>query len=297
MVHRIVHQHHPHDIQYSLEDVATEASAFVDDLTDDLEDCKVIGYPLPAGEAWVLYSRGTSGTAEDISASLAADEMGDTLSEMDSTSRVIAIWLLNFFAEMQTEERELGNSLSIYKELEIERVPEAVNQIDWDGSVTDVAGRLMSNLVLRHSLPNANHRTGITMAQAYLEAAGANFEMPSTTTEEYEWRAWVRPYILESKRILTVRRHNLYFNTLAELGCEVVRRKHDIDIPLTEYDLDMHHHEAWTVYAQMHEEHCIGLVEDIAARGGSSELIDRAALSEQDFVEFLQNENADGNEK
>ena len=47
MVYRIVHQHHPQDIQYSLEDVATEASTFIDDLTDDSEDCKVIGYRFP----------------------------------------------------------------------------------------------------------------------------------------------------------------------------------------------------------------------------------------------------------
>jgi len=38
----------------------------------------------------------------------------------------------------------------------------------------------------------------------------------------------------------------------------------------------------------MHEEHCIGLVEDIAARGGCPELIDQEALSEQDFIAFLQ---------
>lgn len=292
MVQYVVHQHHPDDINYSLEDVDTDSSAFSDKVENPEEDVKVMSYQLPEGQVRVLYEPGTSGTAEDISSELDPDELDEKLEPMDQTSRVIAIWLLNFFAEMQEEERELGNTLSIYKDLEIEQVPEAIQHVEWEGSVTDVAGRLMSNLILRHALPNANHRTGVTMAQAYLEASGASFEMPATKTEEYDWRSWVQPYIIESKRILTVRRHNLYFQTLEELGCEVVRRKHDIDIPLKAYDLDMHYHEAWETYAEMHEEHCISFVEDIVARGGSPRLIDQKALPEEKFVEFLQKENS-----
>ncbi|WP_238705295.1 hypothetical protein [Natrinema pallidum] len=102
------------------------------------------------------------------------------------------------------------------------------------------------------------------MAQTYLEAAGAEFETPKTHTEEYEWREWVDPYIVESKRLLTVRRHNLYFLTLKQNGCEIVRRKHDIGIPLDEYDLDMHYYEAWEEYADLHETHCIEFAEELA---------------------------------
>jgi len=291
MVHRVVHQHHPVDIHYSLEGVDPDPTTFSSQLEDPDEDIKVIGYPLPDGDVWVLYTPGTSGTVDDLSAEFDPEELSDELDEMDPTDRVIAIWLLNFLAEMQEEEKELGDDLSIYKQLEIEKIPDAIDQVDWEGSVSDVAGRLMSNLILRHSLPNANHRTGVTMAQAYLEAAGADFKMPSTTTEEYDWRSWVQPYIIESKRLLTVRRHNLYFKTLQDWGCEIVRRKHAIDIPLCEYELDMHYHEAWEEYAVMHEEHCIGFVEDIAARANSHHLIEQEALSKEEFVDFLRMEN------
>lgn len=291
MEHRVVHQHHPVDIHYSLEEVGPDPTAFSSQLNDPDEDVKVIGYPLPDGEVWVLYTAGTSGTVDDLSAEFDPDEFSDKLDEMDPANRVIAIWLLNFVAEMQEEERKLGNTLSIYKELEIEKIPDAIEHVDWEGSVTDVAGRLMSNLILRHSLPNANHRTGITMALAYLEAAGADFAMPSTTTEEYDWQAWVQPYIVESKRILTVRRHNLYFKTLQDWDCEIVRRKHAIDIPLRDYDLDRHYHEAWEEYAKIHEEHCIGFVEDVAERANSLNLMEREALSKEDFVDFLRREN------
>ncbi|WP_455448598.1 hypothetical protein [Natrinema thermotolerans] len=289
---RVVQQHHPDDINYSLEDVSTDPDAFEDKLRDPTADIKVMDYSLPDGDVRVLYTTGVSGTADDLDREISPAQLEEDLEPMDPTSRVIAIWLLQFFAEMQREEQENGSELAIYKDLEIDRVPEAVAHVSWDGSATDVAGSLMSNLILRHSLPNANHRTGITMAQTYLEAAGADFETPKTHTEEYEWREWVDPYIVESKRLLTVRRHNLYFLTLKQNGCEIVRRKHDIEIPLEDYDLDMHYYEAWEEYAELHEAHCIEFAEELATRGGEGNLVQEPALSEEGFVDFLRSENS-----
>jgi|APHM01.1.fsa_nt_gi hypothetical protein len=54
----------------------------------------------------------------------------------------------------------------------------------------------------------------------------------------------------------------------------------------------MHYHEAWETYAELHEEHCIGFVEDIVARRGSPALINQEALSKEDFIGFLQKENS-----
>ncbi|ELY94876.1 hypothetical protein C482_17413 [Natrialba chahannaoensis JCM 10990] len=292
MTTRVVQQHHPDDINYSLEDVSTDPDAFEDKLSDPTADVKVMDYPLPDGDVRVLYTPGVSGTADDLDREISPAQLEEDLEPMDPTSRVIAIWLLQFFTEMQQEEQENGSELAIYKNLEIKRVPEAINHVSWNGSATDVAGSLMSNLILRHSLPNANHRTGITMAQTYLEAAGANFETPKTHTEEYEWREWVDPYIIESKRLLTVRRHNLYFLTLKRIGCETVRRKHDIEIPLDDYDLDMHYHEAWEKYAELHEAHCIEFAEELATRGGVGNLVQEPALSEEGFIDFLRTENS-----
>lgn len=288
---RVVHQHHPDDITYSLEDVSTDPNAFEDRLRDPTDDVKVMDYSLSGGDVRVLYTPGVSGTTDDLDREISPAQLKENLEPMDPTSRVIAIWLLQFFAEMQQEEQENGSELAIYKNLEIERVPEAVDHVSWDGSATDVAGSLMSNLILRHSLPNANHRTGITMAQTYLEASGADFETPKTHTEEYEWREWVDPYIVESKRLLTVRRHNLYFLTLKQNGCEIVRRKHGIEIPLEDYDLDMYYYEAWEKYAELHEAHCIEFVEELAIRGEEANLVQEPALSEAGFIDFLRTEN------
>ena len=288
---RVVHQHHPNDINYSLEDVDTDPDAFDERISDPEDDVKVMDYSLPDRDVRVLYTTGVSGTADDLDQEISPAQLHEELDPMDTTSRVIAVWLLQFFIEMKKEERKNGDELEIYKNLEIDRVPDALDHVSWDGSATDVAGSLMSNLILRHSLPNANHRTGITMAQTYLEAAGADFETPKTHTEEYEWREWVDPYIVESKRLLTVRRHNLYFLTLKDNGCEIVRRKHGIEIPLNNYELDMHYYEAWEEYAELHEEHCIGFAEELATRGGGTNLVEEPALSEKAFVDFLRAEN------
>jgi prophage maintenance system killer protein len=71
-------------------------------------------------------------------------------------------------------------------------------------SLPTVAGELMSHLILRHALPNANHRTAIAMLQFCLETADPSFEMPSTHVDDEIWNAWVDPYIVESKRLITV---------------------------------------------------------------------------------------------
>ena len=114
MTHRVVHQHHPGNIQYSLEDVDPDSTTFLSLVEDPDEDVKVIGYPLPEGEVWVLYTPGTSGTVDDLSAEFGPEELSDELDDMDPANRVIAIWLLNFFTEMQKEEEALGNTLSVF---------------------------------------------------------------------------------------------------------------------------------------------------------------------------------------
>jgi hypothetical protein len=46
----------------------------------------------------------------------------------------------------------------------------------------------MSNLILRHSLPNANHRTGIAMLQFCVESVDPDFVMPRTHVDDDAWR-------------------------------------------------------------------------------------------------------------
>ena len=74
--------------------------------------------------------------------------------------------LLQIFEEI-VEEKQLEEEakLGIYKQIELERIPDAIAHVDWNGTAVDVAGQLISTLILKHVLLNANHRTSIGIAQ------------------------------------------------------------------------------------------------------------------------------------
>ena len=203
-----VYYHHPEDPQYSLVYVTRDR----DKITTSEQDAIIEHYNLDE-EFFVLYTnRGSSGTVKDLD-----DEFEDVLDEMSPQNRTITVRLLQIFEEV-IEEKELEEEakLEIYKQIELERIPDAIARVDWTGTAADVAGQLMSTLILKHALPNANHRTSISMAQWYLESIETGFSFPDFATEAYDWKTWVNEYITGSKRILTVRRNTRSFSLLSE---------------------------------------------------------------------------------
>lgn len=91
-------------------------------------------------------------------------------------------------------------------------------------------------------------------------------EMPTTHVDDDTWQTWVDPYIIESKRLITVRRNNLRFKHLQDLGVHLVERKGGIRIRLADYDLDMSPNEALTQNATRHEELCTDFVRAVLDR-------------------------------
>lgn len=205
-----VYYHHPDNPQYSLAYVTQDR----DDITTGDQDAIIERYELDE-ECFVLYTnRGESGTVDSL-----GDDFEEVLAEMSPQDRTLTVRLLQIFEEIiETKAIEEDEKLQIYKQIELERMPEAFSQIDWDLAAVDVAGQLMSALILKHALPNANHRTAISIAQWYLESIETGFSFPEFATTEYEWKAWVDEYITESKQVLTVRRNITAFSLLADWG-------------------------------------------------------------------------------
>lgn len=275
-----VYYHHPEDSQYSLAYVTQDR----DEITTSGQDAIIEQYDLDE-EFFVLYTnRGTSGTVEDLD-----DEFEDVLAEMSPQNRTITVRLLQIFEEI-IEEKELEEDakLDIYKQIELERIPDALARVGWTGTAVDVAGQLMSTLILKHALPNANHRTSISMAQWYLESIETGFSFPNFATEEYDWKTWVNGYITESKRLLTVRRNTTAFSLLSEWGCDTVIRKNGIEIILAEYDLDLTRSEAYVYYGDVHTELCTDFLIESVTRAGHDELITTKSISKAEFVSFLE---------
>ncbi len=275
-----VYYHHPDNVQYSLTYVTHDRDEI------STSDREVIIERCECDEPFfILYTNGVSdGTIDDIDGDFEA-----VLEEMSAENRTIAVRLLQIFEEI-IEEKQTAESekLKIYKQIEIENVPNAIDRVDWHGSAVDVAGQLMSNLILKHALPNANHRTAISMSQWYLESLQTGFSFPEFATADQEWKEWADEYIVESKRMLTVRRNAKAFWMLSEWGCDIVKRKEDIDIELDEYTLDLSTSEAFEYYGEKHTALCTEFVRESVKLAGHEALLSADGVKKADFVRYLQ---------
>jgi len=274
----LVYYHHPDDHQYSLTYVSRDRSEL------SSPDGGIIEHYEFDDEFFVLYTDGNAtGTVADVD-----DDFGGVLDTMPQDIRVITVRFLQIFEGVVEEmEAEEGEKLRIYKQIEVEKIPDALEEVEWTGSAVAVAAQLLSTLVLKHTLPNANHRTSIGLAEWYLESAESGFSLPSLATDEYSWKSWVDTYITESKRVLTVRRNVTAFSLLQEWGCEVVKRKGGIEIPLREYALDMPQSEAYQYYAERHTDLCEEFVRESVERAGHDELLRMGGPTKSEFAVYL----------
>ena len=274
----LVHYHHPDDEQYSLTYVTLNRDEI------DPDDGKIETYQLEE-TVYVLYTNsGASGTVDDIT-----EDFEAVLDEMDESDRLVTMRILQTFeGVLEAMELEEGEKLEIYKQIDVGRIPSALEYVDWSQSVVEVAGQLMSSLILAHPLPNANHRTSIAFAEWYLESAASSFSLPKLATETYDWQEWVDPYIVDSKRLLTVRRNTTPFRLLDEWGCEIVLRKGGIEIELSVYDLELPQSEALSTYAAQHTELCTEFMIESVTRSESSHLRFENGLDKQAFLEYLE---------
>ncbi len=209
-----VYYHHPGDKQFSLGFVHPDPAEVVSQIVgyDDDVAVKVQSYDIDEAFYVVYTSRVGGGPVREIEVDLKA-----SLAKMNEDNSTIVVRLLEIYRALiaQNEEEE-GVPVEAYKKIDVDAFPDVLDRTSWEGSATAVAGRLASNLILKHALPNANHRTAVALVQFYLRRLNPDFSMPETSVEvdpeSYDWREWVNEYINESKRLLTVRRKNVLFN-------------------------------------------------------------------------------------
>lgn len=118
----------------------------------------------------------------------------------DSTAAIIEV-IIHIFEYIDMEQ-----PLEWYKEPNIQGIVAAIDRVQWRERVHEVGGQLISNLVLKHPLPNANHRSAIALLQVYFETFDENLSVPKTNTGD-EWTNWTNEFIGDSKQLLTVRRN------------------------------------------------------------------------------------------
>lgn len=220
-------------------------------------------------------------SAEDIDY-----EATQILTETSQANSVIATRILGLFESiLETNEEEEEKKVQAYKALNAGKLRKALDQTNWNGTAAEVAGRLASNLILKHALPNANHRTSIATVQFYLRRIEGSFEMPQTSTSTYDWMTWVNEYIVESKCLSTVRRKIHLFKYLQQFGADVIEREDNIDIHLDNYELDLPYSDSQRIYAVRHEQLWVDFVQTALMRAGAAQLITHSALSKHQFAD------------
>lgn len=277
--------HHPDDSALSLEFINPDRDEVEGRAESEHSDelTAICSYDLDR-TIHVLYA----GTRPPETADSVVTDLDRLVSDIEEPNRTIALRSLGAFVSIMNEkEVEEGERLRAYKDLEPRGISEGLDRVEWSGTVHKVGGRLLSNLVLRHPFPNANHRTGLVMLERFLSAHEGEFERPRMHNSEYDWKSWANQYIRQSKRILTVRRNAPRFSYLRDFGCQSVIRKGGIEIDLTDWELHSDINEAHSHYATRHESLCIRLAGEIIDRAEDGPHPESGALTKAEFTERL----------
>jgi hypothetical protein len=283
---RIAPYHHPDDERLSLDYTASSMENARNRIDQYDEDAlwEIDRYEFDREVFLVYLGEETLQYANNIEL-----DIFEGVNDMDRANSIITTRILRLFETVIEEKFEQEQEkLSAYKDLEIEDIPNALDHVQWHGPVAQVGGSLVSSLILRHALPNANHRTSIAMLRVYYEAVSSQFDMPQTATDEYDWEPWVDEFIQDSKRLITVRRNSRRFFYLHQAGCNVVERKDGIRIHLQEFDLDMRTYEAQKDYAEQHTDRCIKFAKSVLNQAKNPQLLRGGALNREEFADQIQ---------
>ena len=253
-------------------------------MRDESEETKAIGYPFDQ-PVFVVYTGDTQIRSAD-EVDFDQTVLGERIEALSRDGEIVAFRLIELLnAAVGVSEVE---EFRLYKEFDPEKIDDALDRVEWGADAVTVAGDLMSNLILSHSLPNANHRTAIAMLQFCIECVDPTFSMPRTHLDDETWHDWVDPYIVRFKEIITVRRNNRRFHHLHELGVELVERKDGIRIDLTTFDLDMPIRQAHQTYARRHESLCHDFATEAISRSNRPSLAERSGPTRSDFIDYLE---------
>lgn len=111
-----------------------------------------------------------------------------------------------------------------YKPLDIQLLHRCIQRLDWTGTHLDVAAGVISDIILAHPFPNANHRTSIHLAREYLQTCG--IQWPYYTLRGRgadQLHRDTKDFFIESKYLLQIYRHPEMLKKAYESGYRHLR--------------------------------------------------------------------------
>lgn len=125
-----------------------------------------------------------------------------------------------------------------YKNLDISALKRSLQGIDWNGSHVDVSSRIVSDLILAHPFPNANHRTAIFLARKYLSSAGIDWPRYSLRGRGIDrFHRDTKAFFIESKYLLQIHRHAALVRAALDAGYDTLRIGPGADAKIRREDL------------------------------------------------------------
>jgi len=204
--------------------------------------------------------------------------------EFSEGDKQILFAIIEIFDGILTEKEEQDAGFATYKKMDLEKIPNVLNRVEWRQLVPDVGAELLSYFILAHPMPNTNHRSGIGLLDRYLSSYDEGFTMPDTG-EEGQWYQWVREYIYDSKRILTLRNQLPLLKWAQRYGYDRAERKEGIQVDLTEIELDRDNHRSY--YTDRHLDRTREFVETALEEAGATHLREKTDDGKRAFVDRL----------
>jgi len=211
----------------------------------------------------------------------------DWESGLEDDDLVLADAVIRSFQGVSERWEERGTPLNWYKKPRLKSIVDAFDRVTWRQSVPNVAGEIMSELLCKHPLPNANQRTAVAVVRTYLQSMAENPDVafPSAGNYRGDWHNWAREYVHESKRLLLLRRKSGLLEYARQYGVTTVERKSGISIDLTAHSLG--HGNAETVAKDAHQNRCVHFVTTLLERSDHDYLRRKQDDGRNAFVDRL----------
>ncbi|MXR43216.1 hypothetical protein GRX01_17990 [Halobaculum sp. WSA2] len=283
----VLQLHHPTDNRFALRFISDDRKARSEKAAQLAEQSDIeiatTDESIGGETIYLLYTRTLFDAAyPEFQTEEAVIEWFDT--EFSADDKQILFAVIDIFDGILSEKEEQGASLATYKKMDLEKIPEVLNRVEWRQLVPDVGAELLSGFILAHPMPNTNHRTGIGLLDRYLTSYEADFTMPDTG-EEGRWYQWAREFIYDSKQVLTLRNQLPLLRWAREYGYEHAERKEGIRIDLTEVDVERDDYRNY--YAQRHLSRSRRFVETVLTEADATHLLNKRDDGKRAFVDRL----------
>lgn len=286
----VLQLHHPGDSRFSLRFLSDEVNNRFERASELSEDPSIeVAIDEDTIDDDTIYLLYTKTTFDAAYPEFETDEevIKWFNAEFSDGDKQILFAIVDIFDGILSEKEEQGASFSTYKEMDLEKIPDVLNRIEWRQQVPDVGAELLSYFIVAHPMPNTNHRTGIGLLDRYLTSYDESFVMPDTG-EEGLWYQWAKEYIYDSKRLLTLRTKLPLLYWADQYGYEAAERKEGFQIDFDEVDLDRDDYRSY--YTDRHLARTREFVETVLEEADTTHLREKTDDGKRAFVDRLRAE-------